>query len=280
MLVYYVLAIFLVIMIFLALMSKEIYSNYCAWYINKKIKNTMDYKIFKKDINKRLDIYKKMISRLEDKRHKEFWSNKSFYVSKTDMFNLRIDPYPVFCKYMSINISDESLIYYMGVLLDYLDLKNYKGEFSKYRQFIIDDVSSKVPVAMKVQENLILNDFKLPKDISDFSIKFPKFRFKVKETGDNVNINFDMDRLSEFVYWLYLKLMSQKGFNTTRFKIDEKLRNRVIAKHNHECDKCSLSTHTDSTLFLEVLVDFNKFLQNGFNLDMFNVVCTKCIVEE
>ena len=187
---------------------------------------------------------------------KELKNNQVYNCSATICKNASTQPFKYLCKYFNIKTDEETLTSFENVLNDFAAADQGKKLLLEERESILNSIKNEIP-------NLIytLDKKRLIKklgfetvDLSD--LYFPVYTFQYVSAGGNSSTKFDIkldvEHLDTFVSYLSGLVKFRNSIAGQRALMTSKLREQIKVRDNYTCKQCSLSTHTEKNLLLEI----------------------------
>lgn len=198
-------------------------------------------------------------SRYNFKRKEWSKSLRNNYVhncSSTVCKNASTQPFKYLCKYFNIKIDENSLENFENILNDFSAADQGKTLLIAERDRIVNNLKDDVPFLI-----FSLNRKKLIKklgfeiiDLSD--LHYPVYTFQYVSAGGNSSIRFDLkldiENLNKFVNYLNDLVKFRKSIEGQRALMTSKLRETIKNRDNFTCQMCSISTHLEQNLLLEI----------------------------
>lgn len=210
----------------------------------------------------------------------ELRNNQVHNCTSTVCKNASAQPFKYLCKYFNIKTDEETLSNFENVLNDFAAAEQGKKLLLAERETILNSIKSDIPslIYMLSKERLINKLGFETVDISD--LHFPVYTFQYVSAGGNssarCDIKLDVDNLDKFVNYLNDLVKFKNSIQGQRALMTSRLREHIKQRDNYTCKSCSISTHTERNLLLEIdhIIPLSK---GGFTTELnLQTLCWRC----
>jgi HNH endonuclease len=186
----------------------------------------------------------------------ELRNNQVHNCTSTVCKNASAQPFKYLCKYFNIKTDEETLSSFENVLNDFAAAEQGKKLLLAERETILNsikkDISSLIYSLSK--ERLIKKLGFETVDLSD--LHFPIYTFQYVSAGGNsssrCDIKLDVENLNRFVNYINDLVKFRNSVKGQRALMTSKLRENIKQRDNYTCKSCSISTHIERNLLLEI----------------------------
>lgn len=190
-------------------------------------------------------------------------------------------PFKYMCKYFNIDISEETLENFEGVLNNFSAAEQGKILLKREREQILQSISKDIPFLIrKMDKKRLIKKLGFDSIVHFKDLYFPKYIFKYTSSGGNSSmenvITLDIENLDRFIYYLSELIKFKKSVAGQRALMTSSLREKIKKRDNYSCQKCGLSTKDEPNLLLEIdhIVPLSK---NGLTTESnLQTLCWKC----
>ncbi len=189
-------------------------------------------------------------------------------------------PFIYLCKYFNIRTSEETLSKVESMLNNFSSIEDGKKLLDNKRKEILKNIQYQIPLTIRIFRKKALMK-KLGFNKVDFkSIYFPTYTFSYISAGGNAslktNIMLDIPNLNDFIAFLDSKIKYRKSIKGQRSLMTSKLRDKIKARDEYTCLKCSNSISREPNLLLEI--DHKIPLSKGGMTEETNLqtLCWRC----
>lgn len=210
----------------------------------------------------------------------ELRNNQVHNCTSTVCKNASAQPFKYLCKYFNIKTDEETLSNFENVLNDFVAAEQGKKLLLAERETILNSIKNNIPSIIYTlsKERLIKKLGFETIDLSD--LHFPVYTFQYVSAGGNssarCDIKLDVDNLDKFVNHLNDIVKFKKSIQGQRALMTSKLREVIKQRDNYTCKSCSISTHTERNLLLEIdhIIPLSK---GGFTTESnLQTLCWRC----
>ncbi len=187
---------------------------------------------------------------------KELKNNQVYNCTSTVCKNASTQPFKYLCKYFNIKTNEETLSNFENVLNDFAAVEQGKKLLLNERELIVNSIKNDVPLLIfKLSKERLIKKLGFETvDLSD--LYFPVYTFQYVSAGGNssarCDIKLDVDNLDKFVNYLNDLVKFKNSVQGQRALMTSKLREFIKQRDNYTCKQCSISTHTERNLLLEI----------------------------
>lgn len=194
--------------------------------------------------------------------------------------NASAQPFKYLCKYFNIKADEETLSNFENVLNDFSAAEQGKKLLLDERELIVNSIKNDIPslIFTLSKERLIKKLGFETIDLSD--LHFPVYTFQYVSAGGNssarCDIKLDVENLDKFVSYLNDLVKFRSSIQGQRSLMTSKLREYIRQRDNFTCKACSISTHTEKNLLLEIdhIIPLSK---GGFTTESnLQTLCWRC----
>jgi hypothetical protein len=148
------------------------------------------------------------------------------------------------------------------------------------RELIVNSIKNDIPsLIFTLSKERLLKKLGFESvDLSD--LHFPVYTFQYVSAGGNssarCDIKLDVDNLDKFVNYLNDLVKFRNSIQGQRSLMTSKLREYIKQRDNYTCKSCSISTHTERNLLLEIdhVIPLSK---GGFTAESnLQTLCWRC----
>lgn len=170
--------------------------------------------------------------------------------------NASAQPFKYLCKYFNIKTDEETLSNFESVLNDFSAAEQGKKLLLDERELIVNSIKNDIPsLIFTLSKERLLKKLGFESiDLSD--LHFPVYTFQYVSAGGNssarCDIKLDVDNLDKFVNYLNDLVKFRNSIQGQRSLMTYKLREYIKQRDNYTCKSCSISTHTERNLLLEI----------------------------
>ncbi|MFN8308965.1 MAG: HNH endonuclease signature motif containing protein [Chitinophagales bacterium] len=210
----------------------------------------------------------------------ELRNNQVHNCTSTVCKNASAQPFKYLCKYFNIKTDEETLSNFENVLNDFAAAEQGKKLLLAERETILNSIKNDIPSLIYTlsKERLIKKLGFETVDLSD--LHFPVYTFQYVSAGGNssarCDIKLDVDNLDKFVNYLNDLVKFKNSIQGQRALMTSKLREFIKQRDNYTCKSCSISTHTERNLLLEIdhIIPLSK---GGFTTESnLQTLCWRC----
>jgi hypothetical protein len=210
----------------------------------------------------------------------ELKNNQVHNCTSTVCKNASSQPFKYLCKYFNIKTDEETLSNFENVLNDFAAAEQGKKLLLDERELIVNSIKNSIPALIFTlsKERLIKKLGFETIDLSD--LHFPVYTFQYVSAGGNssarCDIKLDVENLDKFVNYINDLVKFRNSIQGQRSLMTSKLREHIKQRDNYTCKSCSISTHTERNLLLEIdhIIPLSK---SGFTTESnLQTLCWKC----
>ncbi len=213
------------------------------------------------------------------------WSNelKNNHVhncTSTVCKNASAQPFKYLCKYFNIKTDEETLSNFENVLNDFAAAEQGKKLLLDEREILISSIKNDISALIyTLSKKRLVKELGFEAiDLSD--LHFPVYIFQYVSAGGNSSakcgIKLDVENLDKFVNYLNNLVKFKNSIQGQRALMTSKLRELIKERDDYTCKLCSISTHTERNLLLEIdhIIPLSK---GGFtNESNLQTLCWRC----
>lgn len=210
----------------------------------------------------------------------ELRNNQVHNCTSTVCKNASAQPFKYLCKYFNIKTDEETLSNFENVLNDFAAAEQGKKLLLAERETIISSIKNDIPTLIYSlsKERLIKKLGFETVDLSD--LHFPVYTFQYVSAGGNssarCDIKLDVENLDKFVNYLNDLVKFRNSIQGQRALMTSKLREQIKQRDNYTCKSCSISTHTERNLLLEI-DHITPLSKGGFTTESnLQTLCWRC----
>lgn len=194
--------------------------------------------------------------------------------------NARKQPFKYVCKYFNIPIDEQSYHEFESILNNFMAAEEGKELLQNRKDEILNSIKHEIPFVIrklfgkKLERELGFEEYNFNE------MYFPTFSFRYISAGGNSGVKydvvFDIPMLQRFVAYLGDTVKFRKSVEGQRRLMTPKLRQFIIERDYHTCQRCGNSTNKEPNLLLEVdhIVPVSK---GGITTeDNLQTLCWKC----
>lgn len=210
----------------------------------------------------------------------ELKNNQVHNCTSTVCKNASAQPFKYLCKYFNIKTDEETLSNFENVLNDFSAAEQGKKLLLDERDLIVNSIKNDIPsLIFSLSKERLLKKLGFESiDLSD--LHFPVYTFQYVSAGGNssarCDIKLDVDNLDKFVNYLNDLVKFRNSIKGQRSLMTSKLREYIKQRDNYTCKTCSISTHTERNLLLEIdhIIPLSK---DGFTTESnLQTLCWRC----
>lgn len=210
----------------------------------------------------------------------ELKNNQVHNCTSTVCKNASAQPFKYLCKYFNIKTDEESLSNFENVLNDFAAAEQGKKLLLDERELIVNSIKKDIPslIFTLSKERLIKKIGFETIDLSD--LHFPVYTFQYVSAGGNssarCDIKLDVNNLDKFVNYINDLVKFRNSIQGQRSLMTSKLREYIKQRDNYTCKSCSISTHAERNLLLEIdhIIPLSK---GGFTAESnLQTLCWRC----
>lgn len=210
----------------------------------------------------------------------ELRNNQVHNCTSTVCKNASAQPFKYLCKYFNIKTDEETLSNFENVLNDFAAAEQGKQLLLAERETILNSIKNDIPALIYTlsRERLIKKLGFETIDLSD--LHFPAYTFQYVSAGGNssarCDIKLDVENLDKFVNYLNDLVKFKNSIQGQRALMTSRLREHIKQRDNYTCKSCSISTHTERNLLLEIdhIIPLSK---GGFTTELnLQTLCWRC----
>lgn len=210
----------------------------------------------------------------------ELRNNQVHNCTSTVCKNASAQPFKYLCKYFNIKTDEETLSNFENVLNDFAAAEQGKKLLLSERETILNSIKNDIPALIYTlsKQRLIKKLGFETVDLSD--LHFPVYTFHYVSAGGNssvkCDIKLDVENLDKFVNYLNDLVKFKNSIQGQRALMTSKLREQIKQRDNYTCKSCSISTHTERNLLLEIdhIIPLSK---GGFTTERnLQTLCWRC----
>ncbi len=186
----------------------------------------------------------------------ELKNNQVHNCTSTVCKNASAQPFKYLCKYFNIETDEETLSSFENVLNDFAAAEQGKKLLLAERETILTSIKNDIPsLIYTLSKNQLIKKLGYESvDLSD--LYFPVYTFQYVSAGGNssskCDIKLDVENLDKFVNYLNDLVKFRNSVQGQRALMTSKLREQIKLRDNHTCQTCSISTHVEKNLLLEI----------------------------
>jgi len=194
--------------------------------------------------------------------------------------NASAQPFKYLCKYFNVKTNEETLSNFENVLNDFAAAEQGKKLLLAEREIIVNSIKNDIPALIYTlsKERLVKKLGFETIDLSD--LHFPVYTFQYVSAGGNssarCDIKLDVENLDKFANYLNDLVKFKNSIQGQRALMSSKLREMIKERDNYTCKSCSISTHTERNLLLEIdhIMPLSK---GGFTTESnLQTLCWRC----
>jgi hypothetical protein len=210
----------------------------------------------------------------------ELRNNQLHNCTSTVCKNASAQPFKYLCKYFNIKTDEETLSNFENVLNDFAAAEQGKKLLLAERETILNSIKNDIPTLIYAfsKKRLIKKLGFETIDLSDLHL--PVYTFQYISAGGNssarCDIKLDVENLDKFVNYLNDLIKFKNSIQGQRALMTSKLREYIKQRDNYTCKSCSISTHTERNLLLEIdhIIPLSK---SGFTTESnLQTLCWRC----
>lgn len=183
-------------------------------------------------------------------------ANNVYNCSRTVVSNARNQPFKYICKYFNIDLSEESLENFEKISNNFSAAEQGKVLLKNERDNIIKDISSRIPILIKLFNKKRLIKKLGFKDIDFSQLYFPKYSFNYVSSGGyssmHCELTFDISTLDKFIEYLSDTIKFRKSAAGQRALMTSLLREKIKNRDRYTCCYCNNSIEKEPNLLLEI----------------------------
>jgi hypothetical protein len=186
----------------------------------------------------------------------ELKNNQVHNCTSTVCKNASSQPFKYLCKYFNIKTDEETLSNFENVLNDFAAAEQGKKLLLDEREIIINSIKNDIPALIyTISKERLTRELGFETvDLSD--LHFPVYTFQYVSAGGNssarCDIKLDVENLDKFVNHLSSLVKFRNSIQGQRALMTSKLREQIKLRDNYTCRLCSISTHIEKNLLLEI----------------------------
>jgi hypothetical protein len=210
----------------------------------------------------------------------ELRNNQVHNCTSTVCKNASAQPFKYLCKYFNIKTDEETLSNFENVLNDFAAAEQGKKLLLTERDTILNSIKNNIPTLIYTlsKERLIKKLGFETVDLTD--LHFPVYTFQYVSAGGNssarCDIKLDVENLDKFINYLNDLVKFKNSIQGQRALMTSRLREHIKQRDNFTCKSCSISTHTERNLLLEIdhIMPLSK---GGFTTESnLQTLCWRC----
>jgi hypothetical protein len=210
----------------------------------------------------------------------ELRNNQVHNCTSTVCKNASAQPFKYLCKYFNIKTDEETLSNFENVLNDFAAAEQGKKLLITERDTILNSIKNNIPTLIYTlsKERLIKKLGFETVDLTD--LHFPVYTFQYVSAGGNssarCDIKLDVENLDKFINYLNDLVKFKNSIQGQRALMTSRLREHIKQRDNFTCKSCSISTHTERNLLLEIdhIMPLSK---GGFTTESnLQTLCWRC----
>jgi hypothetical protein len=210
----------------------------------------------------------------------ELRNNQVHNCTSTVCKNASAQPFKYLCKYFNIKTDEETLSNFENVLNDFAAAEQGKKLLLTERDTILNSIKNNIPTLIYAlsKERLIKKLGFETVDLTD--LHFPVYTFQYVSAGGNssarCDIKLDVENLDKFINYLNDLVKFKNSIQGQRALMTSRLREHIKQRDNFTCKSCSISTHTERNLLLEIdhIMPLSK---GGFTTESnLQTLCWRC----